>query len=176
VLRRIAPCASARTAAKQFVDAGSYVFITGRREAELSRAVKEIGSNVTGVQGDVSKLSDLDRLFAQIKRDKGKLDIVFANAGLARYAGSVRLRGTVQLHLRYKCERGPFHGAEGVATAAGWPIHHPECLCRWQQRVFIQQRLQYHKGCRGRHEPGTSRPHIERSCICAPITGSATSS
>ena len=67
------------------MDAGSYVFITGRREAELSRAVKEIGSNVTGVQGDVSKLSDLDRLFAQIKRDKGKLDIVFANAGLARY-------------------------------------------------------------------------------------------
>ncbi len=95
MLRRIAPGASARTAAKQFVDAGSYVFITGRREAELSRAVKEIGSNVTGVQGDVSKLSDLDRLFAQIKRDKGKLDIVFANAGLARYAGSVRLRGTV---------------------------------------------------------------------------------
>jgi NAD(P)-dependent dehydrogenase (short-subunit alcohol dehydrogenase family) len=71
--------------AKQFVNEGSYVFITGRREQELARAVKEIGSNVTGVQGDVSNLGDLDRLFAQIKREKGKLDIVFANAGVAKY-------------------------------------------------------------------------------------------
>src|SRR3977135_337837 len=67
--------------AKQFVNEGAYVFITGRREPELARAVKEIGRNVTGVQGDVSSLVDLDRLFAQIKREKGKLDIVFANAG-----------------------------------------------------------------------------------------------
>jgi NAD(P)-dependent dehydrogenase (short-subunit alcohol dehydrogenase family) len=81
--------------AQQFVNEGAYVFITGRRDPELAAAVKEIGSIVTDVQGDVSKLSDLDRPFAQIKRDKGKLDIVFANAGLARYAGSVRLRGTV---------------------------------------------------------------------------------
>jgi NAD(P)-dependent dehydrogenase (short-subunit alcohol dehydrogenase family) len=72
--------------AKQFVDEGAYVFITGRREAELSGAVKDIGKNVTAVQGDVSNLGDLERLFAQIKRDKGKLDIIFANAGVARYA------------------------------------------------------------------------------------------
>ncbi len=72
--------------AKQFVDEGAYVFITGRREPELARAVKEIGRNVTGVQGDVSNLSDLDRLFAQVKREKGKLDIVFANAGGAKFA------------------------------------------------------------------------------------------
>ncbi len=65
---------------------GAYVFITGRRDAELTAAVKEIGRNVTGVRGDVSKLDDLDRLFAQIKREKGKLDIVFANAGVARFA------------------------------------------------------------------------------------------
>jgi len=71
---------------KQFVNEGAYVFITGRRNAELAAAVKEIGRNVTGVQGDVSNLGDLDRLFAQIKREKGKLDIVFANAGVARYA------------------------------------------------------------------------------------------
>jgi NAD(P)-dependent dehydrogenase (short-subunit alcohol dehydrogenase family) len=63
------------------VNEGAYVFITGRREPELAAAVKEIGRNVTGVQGDVSNLGDLDRLFAQIKREKGKLDIVFANAG-----------------------------------------------------------------------------------------------
>jgi len=68
------------------VNEGAYVFITGRREPDLAAAVKEIGRNVTGVQGDVSNPGDLDRLFAQIKREKGKLDIVFANAGVARYA------------------------------------------------------------------------------------------
>jgi len=72
--------------AKQFVSEGAYVFITGRRERELAAAVKEIGENVTGVQGDASDLGDLDRLFARIKREKGKLDIVFANAGAAQYA------------------------------------------------------------------------------------------
>jgi len=72
--------------AKQFVSEGAYVFITGRRHPELAAAVKEIGRNVTGVQGDVSNLGDLDRLFAQIKREKGKLDIVFANAGVAKLA------------------------------------------------------------------------------------------
>jgi NAD(P)-dependent dehydrogenase (short-subunit alcohol dehydrogenase family) len=71
--------------AKEFVKEGAYVFITGRREAELAAAVKEIGRDVAGIQGDVSKLGDLDRLFAQIKREKGRLDIVFANAGIARY-------------------------------------------------------------------------------------------
>jgi NAD(P)-dependent dehydrogenase (short-subunit alcohol dehydrogenase family) len=69
--------------AKQFVNEGAYVFITGRREPELARAVKEIGRDVSGVQGDAAKLADLDRLFAQIKREKGRLDIVFANAGTA---------------------------------------------------------------------------------------------
>ena len=72
--------------AKQFVNEGAYVYISGRRDTELAAAVKEIGKNVTGIQGDVSNLGDLDRLFAQIKREKGKLDIVFANAGIARYA------------------------------------------------------------------------------------------
>src|SRR5271167_2260835 len=72
--------------AKQFVNEGAYVFVTGRREQELAAAVKEIGTNVTGVQGDVSNLGNLDSLFAQIKREKGRLDIVFANAGVARYA------------------------------------------------------------------------------------------
>src|SRR3989442_708364 len=72
--------------AKQFVHEGAYVFITGRREPELAAAVKEIGSHVTGVHGDVSNLGDLDRLFAHIKREKGKLDSVFANAGVATYA------------------------------------------------------------------------------------------
>ena len=72
--------------AKQFVTEGGYVVITGRRDPELAAAVTAIGSHVTGVQGDVSNLGDLDRLFAQIKRERPRLDIVFANAGVARYA------------------------------------------------------------------------------------------
>src|SRR6202040_3735215 len=72
--------------AKQFVKEGAYVFITGRKKPKLDEAVKQIGSKVTGVQGDVAKLGDLDRLFEQIKKEKGKLDIVFANAGIAKYA------------------------------------------------------------------------------------------
>jgi NAD(P)-dependent dehydrogenase (short-subunit alcohol dehydrogenase family) len=72
--------------AKEFVHEGAYVFITGRRDPELAAAVKEVGRHVTGIQGDVSNLGDLDRLFAQIKREKGKLDIVFANAGVATHA------------------------------------------------------------------------------------------
>lgn len=72
--------------AKRFVDEGAFVFITGRRDKELAAAARDIGRNVTGVQGDVSKLGDLDRLFERIKREKGTLDIVFANAGTAKYA------------------------------------------------------------------------------------------
>jgi len=72
--------------AKRFVAEGAFVFITGRRPAELETAAKEIGRNVAGVQGDVARLADLDRLFAQIKREKGKLDVVFANAGVAELA------------------------------------------------------------------------------------------
>jgi len=68
------------------VNEGAYVFIMGRRDAELAAAAKEIGRNVSAVRGDVSNLGDLDRLFAQIRREKGKLDIVFANAGVAKYA------------------------------------------------------------------------------------------
>ena len=73
--------------AKAFVTEGAYVFITGRRENELSRAVKQIGKNVTAVRGDVANLDDLDRLFAQIEKEKGRIDIVFANARVAKYAG-----------------------------------------------------------------------------------------
>jgi NAD(P)-dependent dehydrogenase (short-subunit alcohol dehydrogenase family) len=72
--------------AKRFVSEGAHVFVTGRRQATLAAAVKDIGGNATGVQGDASRLADLDRLFAQIRDEKGKLDIVFANAGIANYA------------------------------------------------------------------------------------------
>jgi len=69
--------------AKRFVKEGAYVFITGRRQAELDKAVAEIGGNVTAVQGDVSNLDDLDRLYKEVAAKKGKLDVLFANAGIA---------------------------------------------------------------------------------------------
>jgi len=72
--------------AKRFVAEGAYVFITGRRQTELDAAVKEIGENVTGVQGDVCNLADLDRLFATIEQEQGHLDVVFANAGVGDFA------------------------------------------------------------------------------------------
>src|ERR1700726_386412 len=71
--------------AKLFVKEGAYVFITGRRQKEIDEAVKAIGSNVTGVQADVAKLADLDRLYETIAK-KGSLDFVFANAGLGEFA------------------------------------------------------------------------------------------
>src|SRR4029078_6537530 len=71
--------------AQRFIDEGAYVFITGRRQTELDAAVRQFGQNVTAVQGDVSKLADLDRLYATVKKEKGKLDIVFANAGTGAF-------------------------------------------------------------------------------------------
>jgi NAD(P)-dependent dehydrogenase (short-subunit alcohol dehydrogenase family) len=67
--------------AKLFVEEGAYVFITGRRQDKLDEAVKLIGKNVTAVQGDAANLADLDRLYATVKKEKGKIDILFASAG-----------------------------------------------------------------------------------------------
>ena len=69
--------------AEQFVAEGAYAYITGRRQKELDAAVAQIGRNVTGVQGDVANLEDIDRLYAQISQEKGRIDILFANAGIA---------------------------------------------------------------------------------------------
>lgn len=71
--------------AKLFVKEGAYVYITGRRQAELDAAVKEIGGNVTAVRGDVANLADLDRLYATVKEKHGRVDVVFANAGVGEF-------------------------------------------------------------------------------------------
>ncbi|TDN38962.1 SDR family oxidoreductase [Hymenobacter sp. UV11] len=71
--------------AQRFVAEGAYVFITGRRQAELDAAVQQLGNQAFGVQGDVSSLADLDRVMATIKEQKGRLDVVFANAGIAEF-------------------------------------------------------------------------------------------
>ena len=73
-------------AAYALAEAGAHVYLMGRRPEELATAVARIGTNATGVQGDVSSLADLDRLYAQIKTEKGTLDILMANAGIAKYS------------------------------------------------------------------------------------------
>jgi NAD(P)-dependent dehydrogenase (short-subunit alcohol dehydrogenase family) len=68
--------------AERFVSEDAYVFINGRRQSELDAAVKKIGKSISGIQGDVSNLADLDRLYATVKEQKGRIDILFANAGV----------------------------------------------------------------------------------------------
>ncbi len=68
--------------AKEFIQEGAFVFITGRRKPELDKAIEALGTNAVAIQADAGKLEDLDRMFAEIKQAKGKLDVLFANAGI----------------------------------------------------------------------------------------------
>ena len=82
--------------AKLFVEEGAYVFITGRSQERLDKAVKEISKNITGVQGDAGNLADLDRLFETVKKEKGHIDVLFASAGvgeLSKPLGSITEKG-----------------------------------------------------------------------------------
>jgi len=72
--------------ARRFVAEGADVYITGRRQGALDEAVKSIGKCVTGIQGDVSNLKDLDRLYAAVQQKSGRIDVLFANAGLGQFA------------------------------------------------------------------------------------------
>ena len=72
--------------ARRFVEAGAHVFITGRRQAELDKATESIGKNVTAVPGDVTKASDLERLYGRVKEEKGRIDVVVCNAGGGKFA------------------------------------------------------------------------------------------
>ncbi len=82
--------------AQLFIKEGAYVFITGRRQNELDEAVGQIGKDVTAVQGDVSNLADLDRLYATVKEQKGQIDVLFANAGIGE---SCRLEKISEAHF-----------------------------------------------------------------------------
>jgi NAD(P)-dependent dehydrogenase (short-subunit alcohol dehydrogenase family) len=123
--------------AKLFVEEGAYVFITGRRRKELDEAVKAIGDNVTGVQGDVSKLADLDRLYETVKAEGRRIDVVFANAGLGEFAAlgsiteehfdrlfNINVKGalfTVQKALPLLNDGGSIILTGSVASAKGTP-------------------------------------------------------
>jgi NAD(P)-dependent dehydrogenase (short-subunit alcohol dehydrogenase family) len=96
--------------AKLFAKEGAYVFITGRRQKELDQAVKAIGINVSGVQGDIAQLADLDRLYETISKMKGRIDFVFANAGVGEFVpfGAVteeHFDKLFNINVRERCSR-----------------------------------------------------------------------
>ncbi len=112
--------------ARRFSKEGAYVFITGRRQEELDKAVLLIGKNVTAVQGDVSKLDDLDRLYDVVRKGKGHIDIVFANAGVV---DPVSLTSSTpesyDKHFNLNARGVYFHGAEGTPAASRQRVNHP---------------------------------------------------
>ena len=123
--------------AKRFGAEGAHVFITGRRQAELDAAVSQIGKNVSGVQGDVSNLADLDRLYATVKQQKGRVDVLFANAGLGEFVPlgqiteahfdktfGVNVKGTlftVQKALPLMPDGGSIVMNGSMVSMKGWP-------------------------------------------------------
>ena len=100
--------------ARRFVAEGAHVFITGRRQGELDAAVKQIGKSVTAVQGDVSNLADLDRLYATVKQQKGHIDILFANAGTGEFAllGAISRNYKLESRKRFRAmlATAPYRG------------------------------------------------------------------
>jgi|SRR5215475_913396 len=127
----------------RFVDEGPYAFITGRREPELTKAVKEIGRSVNRCA--LRRLEALDRLFAQIKHEKNRLDVVFANAGIAKYARlgtitedfydsifDINVKGVVN------------YSTKGAASVAGWRVDRSEFVHRREQRTIFGQCVQRH--------------------------------
>jgi NAD(P)-dependent dehydrogenase (short-subunit alcohol dehydrogenase family) len=123
--------------AKLFVEEGAYVFITGRRQKQLDEAVKAIGRNVTGVQADSGNLADLDRLYETVKKQKGRIDVLFASAGTGEFAPigevteehfdkifGVNVRGTlftVQKALPLFSDGGSIIMNGSIVSAKGFP-------------------------------------------------------
>lgn len=123
--------------AKLFAEEGAHVFITGRKQDALDAAVQSIGRNVTGVQGDASRIGDLDRLFDTVKREKGSIDVLYASAGAgeASHLGEIteehfdrqfglNARGTlftVQKALPLFNDGGSIFMTGSIASVKGWP-------------------------------------------------------
>ena len=148
--------------AKRFVAEGAYVFITGRRQAELDKAVAEIGRNVTAVQGDVQNLADLDKLYAKVKAAKGVVDIVFANAGFVEHAQifdlseahydktmDINLKGvvfTVQKALPLMTRGGSIIVTASVVGVKGIPAHGMYAATKAGVRALVRTWVQELKG------------------------------
>ena len=140
--------------AKLFVKEGAYVFITGRRQKELDEAVKEIGANVFGVQGDIAQLSDLDRLYETVTKVKRRIDIVFANAGIGEFAPfgvvteehfdrlfNINVRGTlftVQKALPLLNDGGSIILTGSVASVKGTPAFGVYAASKAALRSFVR--------------------------------------
>jgi NAD(P)-dependent dehydrogenase (short-subunit alcohol dehydrogenase family) len=140
--------------AKLFVKEGAYVFITGRRQKELDEAVAAIGSNATGVQGDVAKLADLDRLYQTVSTVKGRIDIIFANAGVAEFVPfpkaseehfdklfNINVKGaffTVQKGLPLLNDGGSFILTGSVASVKGTPAFGVYAASKAAIRSFVR--------------------------------------
>ena len=144
----------ALASARRFVEEGAYVFITGRRQSELDKAKAEIGKNVTAVQGDVAKLSDLDKLYAAVKSEKGALDIVVANAGIVEMVMTkdatpehydktfnINARGTfftVQKALPLLRDGGSIVLVSSVASVKGIPFYATYSATKAAMRSFVR--------------------------------------
>lgn len=140
--------------AKKFVDEGAFVYITGRKQSELDQAVKGIGSNVIAVQGDISNLDDLDKLFKQIKDEKGSLDIVVANAGYVAMVPSSEVtpehfdktfdtnaRGTfftVQKAINMINERGSIVVVSSCVKDMGLPYYPTYAATKAAERSYVK--------------------------------------
>src|ERR1700723_4229246 len=140
--------------AQLFVNEGAYVFITGRRQKELDKAVKTIGSNVTSVQGDVAKLADLDRLYETVGKVKGRIDIIFANAGVGEFVPfdkvseehfdrlfNINVKGaffTVQKGLPLLNDGGSIILAGSVASVKGTPAFGVYAASKAAIRSFVR--------------------------------------
>jgi NAD(P)-dependent dehydrogenase (short-subunit alcohol dehydrogenase family) len=100
--------------AKLFAEEGAIVFVTGRRQAELNAAIAEIGERAIGIRGDIANLGDLDRLYDAIQKTKGRLDILFANAGLGEFGFDIG--GALRQDVQRERAWDPVHGAEDSAA------------------------------------------------------------
>jgi NAD(P)-dependent dehydrogenase (short-subunit alcohol dehydrogenase family) len=141
--------------AKTFVEEGAYVFITGRRQVTLDEAVKAIGRNVTGVQGDAANLADLDRLYEVVKAKKGSIDILYASAGYGEFnvpldqiteenfdsTFDLNVRGTlftVQKALPLLKDGGSIIMTGSIASTKGFPGFSTYCASKAAIRSFAR--------------------------------------
>ena len=161
--------------AQRLANEGAYVFITGRRQSELDAAIKLIGKNVTAVQGDVSNLADLDRLYATVKQQKGRIDILFANAGGGEFAplGSIteahydktfnaNVKGllfTVQKALPLFTNGGSIILNASIVSIKGTPALSVYSATKAAVRSFARTWIQRSQRPQDSRQHGQPRPH-----------------